>query len=106
MPGANNGIDLRLLMKESFRFSSDPEPGLELVDIVTNATRRALMGHLGSAGWSPLPRLMVHNAREPYIDIVTLSALTIDAHRRPYSDVLANGYRSGGRSMLPRNCDG
>lgn len=104
MPGSEQVVDLRLLMKESFRFSSDPEPGLELVDIVTNATRRALMGRLDSSGWMSLPRLMIHNARAQYIQLITLSAQPIGRPQRPYAGVLANGFRSGGRSMLTRCC--
>ena len=95
---------LRLLMKEAFRFSSDPEPGLELVDIVTNATRRALMGHLGSAGWLSLPRLMIHNSREQYINLIALSELPANRPQPPYSEVLAQGFRTGGRSMLTPSC--
>jgi hypothetical protein len=40
------GLDLGKILSESLRFSFDPEPGLELVDILTNATRRALRGSL------------------------------------------------------------
>ena len=104
LPGAEDGIDLKLLMKESFRFSSDPEPGLELVDIVTNAMRRALMGHLRSAGWSTLSSLMIHNSREQYINLIALSELQHDRPRRPYAEVLTKGFRRGGRSMLTRSC--
>jgi len=45
-----DAIDLMQIMGESFRFSGKPEPGLELVDILTNATRRALVGHLDESG--------------------------------------------------------
>ena len=41
--GASEGIDLSLLLAD-LRFSSAVEPELELVDIVVNATRRALIG--------------------------------------------------------------
>ena len=44
-------LALGLVMKESFTFSSEATPGLELVDIVTNATRRALRGNLQQKGW-------------------------------------------------------
>lgn len=56
------GVDLQLMFGESFRFSSEPEPGLELVDIVTNALRRGLVGNLDEAGWLPLRGLMIHRS--------------------------------------------
>ena len=98
MPGPGTALDLRLLLKESFRFSSDPEPGLELVDIVTNATRRALAGNLQAAGWTGIPRLMI-NRREQCLSIVTITS-DIERAKRPYAVILARGFRSGGRSML------
>jgi hypothetical protein len=42
--GQDRATNIKAIIGESFRFSSDAEPGLELVDIVTNATRRALKG--------------------------------------------------------------
>jgi hypothetical protein len=104
MPYADHGIDLKLLLKESFRFSSEPEPGLELVDIVSNATRRALMDHLEKPGWSGVPRLMIHNSREQYVNLISLSGPSESRPRRPYEKVLAHGFRSGGRSLLTRSC--
>ena len=61
-PAARSGLDAKKIMTENFRFSSDPEPGpgLEMVDILTNATRRALVGNLGKEGWANIPRLMIH----------------------------------------------
>jgi hypothetical protein len=40
-PSDDDATDIKLLMTESFRFSSDPEFGLEMVDVLTNDTRRA-----------------------------------------------------------------
>ncbi len=40
-------------------FSAAAHPGLELVDIVTNATRRCLRGALGVDGWRGIPRIMI-----------------------------------------------
>lgn len=94
---AKSGFDLRLLLKESFRFSSDPEPGLELADIVTNCARRALMGNLRSDGWIGLPRLMIHQS-EQYLPLVSLSRRE-KRPRQPYDATLTR-FRSGGRSML------
>jgi len=68
--GDAEGVDAFLLL-EDIRFCSAPEPGLELVDIVVNATRRVLLGSLGEAGWRGIPRLMIHRT-EPYIQFVII----------------------------------
>ena len=99
LPGVEDGIDLKLLMKESFRFSSESEPGLELVDIVTNATRRALMGNLGREGWLGIPQLMIHTAKDQYLKMVTLT-IAGPGPRRPYAKLLATDFRRNGRSLL------
>jgi hypothetical protein len=52
--GPEEGTDTGLLLGD-LRFSSAVEPGLELVDIIVNATRRALVGALGEAGWCGIP---------------------------------------------------
>ncbi len=52
--------DLRMVMTEDLRFSSDPEFGLEAVDIVTNTIRRSLSGNFSRAGWVAIPQLMIH----------------------------------------------
>src|SRR3546814_2431126 len=39
---SHDAADVRMLLTEHFRFSSKCEAGLELVDVLTNATRRAL----------------------------------------------------------------
>lgn len=102
MPGMERGIDLRLLMKETFRFSSTAEPGLELVDVVTNATRRALMGNLGRSGWAGVPRLMIHRS-EQYLELIALSDRE-EREELPYGRVLAVDFRTGGRNLLTPSC--
>jgi hypothetical protein len=91
--------DVGKLMRESFRFSPDAEPGLELVDIVTNATRRALTGNLKLEGWRNIPRLMIHR-RDPYIELLTMAETAI--LRSPYEATVRH-FESGGRSMLTRD---
>ena len=98
MPGVDQALNLQLLLRESFRFSSEPEPGLELVDIVTNATRRALAGNLQAEGWAGIARLMIHT-REQYLNVVTLSRKPREI-RRPYARLLVEGFRTGGRNMI------
>jgi hypothetical protein len=96
-------IDLKLIMKESFRFSSEPEHGLELADIVTNGTRRALMGNLGRDGWQGIPRLMIHTAKGQYVKLITLTTQA-NALPRPYAKLLATDFRRNGRSLLTPRC--
>jgi hypothetical protein len=94
------GIDLQMMYRESFRFSSDPEPGLEMVDIVTNALRRGFVGNLGEAGWLPLRRLMIHRS-DVYVNPVGF----LPPERqiaRPLLGVL-NKFRTGGRIMATPN---
>ncbi|WP_422061074.1 hypothetical protein [Sphingopyxis sp.] len=94
------GVDLQLMYGESFRFSSDPEPGLELADIVTNALRRALVGNLGEQGWLPLRRLMIHRS-EVYVSPVGL--LSSDHTLAPSLRRVMNRFREGGRVMPTPN---
>lgn len=94
-----SGINLRRLMKDSFRFSSDAEPGLELVDIVTNATRRALLGKLGKLGWKLIPRLMLHR-HEHYLSFVTLTNAQDSRPKPPWAQTVVQHFASGGRSMV------
>lgn len=94
---SSGGIDLGRLFTESFRFSSEIEAGLELVDIVTNALRRAFVGNLGEAGWLPLRSLMIHRA-DLYVQ--PRSLLTADKQlARAYKRTL-NHFREGGRIMI------
>ncbi|MCK1412531.1 hypothetical protein IVB55_05740 [Bradyrhizobium sp. CW4] len=92
-------IRLERIMGESIRFSSAPEPGLELVDIVTNATRRALVGNIGKTGWIHIPRLMIHVSDDPhYIEMVTFRNDEQGKYERPYGDVLL-AFSGTGRVM-------
>lgn len=95
----SQGIDLRLLLAD-LQFSSAIEPGLELVDIVVNATRRALVGRLGEVGVCGISKLMIHR-REPYISFIRLSegADTIVLYPL-YERIVRQFFASGGRSML------
>jgi hypothetical protein len=94
------GVDLQMMYRESFRFSSEPEPGLELVDIVTNALRRALIGNLGEAGWLPLRGLMIHRS-DVYVSPV---GLLPPGHKvAPPLLPAMNRFRQGGRIMATPN---
>jgi hypothetical protein len=92
------GIDLRKVMSESFRFSSDIDPGLELVDICVNAMRRALNGHLNASGWKCLKRIMVHR-KSNYVRLVSFKRNQSTHVHAPCARVL-NSFTSGGRAMI------
>jgi len=92
-------FDLRPVMEEDFRFSWEPEFGLEAVDILTNATRRALRGNLQREGWLPIRELMMHR-KDHYIRLITLSKGDELPPKVSYSNVLAD-FSTGGREMLP-----
>jgi hypothetical protein len=92
------GLKLGLLLNENFRFSSEPEPGLELVDIATNALRRGLVGNLQEEGWLPLRRLMIHRP-DIYVQVLGF----VREEERPVARSLLpvlNRFRKDGKMML------
>lgn len=93
--------DLRKVITESFRFSSASEPGLEMVDILTNATRRALMGNLGIQGWGNIRRLMIHRPRH-YIELITLLKPLPARREWLYMPVLRHFSEAGKDMLAPR----
>jgi len=99
--GSGDAIDIRKLMTESFRFSWEAEPGLELVDILVNATRRALMGNLKLEGWQGIPELMIHR-RHHYIHFVSLLRSDPQGRNWPYMPVLEHFGRCGKNILAPR----
>lgn len=95
---ASWGTDLTLLMTD-LRFSSAPELGLELVDIVVNATRRALIGSLGESGWRNIPRVMIYR-KQPYIQFLMLSEGPDQIRRPSYVSIVRHHFSQGGRPMV------
>lgn len=93
------GLDLGRILGESLRFSKLPEPGLELVDIVTNATRRALVGNLDRSGWADIPRIMIQVAESSYIKMITLRGDEKGRYKRPYTKLLQE-FSGKGRGMI------
>jgi hypothetical protein len=93
---ATDATDLRKVMSH-FRFSSEPEPGLELADIVTNAVRRAMMGNLQIDGWRHVPCLMIHR-KFHYIAMIALT--NKDAPSNPGYMPVLHHFEHGGKSLL------
>ncbi|WP_137044842.1 hypothetical protein [Pseudolabrys sp. FHR47] len=90
-------LDIKAIISDNLQFRSDTCPGLELVDILTNATRRAMNGNLQKEGWRRIPELMIH--RNPqYINLIALEDLPKRVY--PYSRIV-NAYSRGGRALLP-----
>src|SRR3990172_4756181 len=96
--GGDDATDLRKLMTESFRFSSDAEPGLEMVDILANATRRALMGRLRIEGWRDIRGLMIHR-RGHYIQLASLLTAPPGRQEWSYAPVIRH-FSQGGKNMI------
>ena len=93
-------FDLREVIAENLGFSSDPEFGLEAVDIVTNAIRRSLSGNFAREGWIAIPQLMIGRASH-CVRLITLSRESTLSSSIPYAKVLRD-FRHGGRPMFPR----
>lgn len=105
--GDDVGIDMRLLMS-NLTFSSDVRPELELIDIVTTATRRALKGNLQESGWMGIPKLMIHRSGEPYLRCIGFEQVHtpgrksyMDVGRRvDYGKIINRQFSTGGKLML------
>jgi hypothetical protein len=89
--------DLSLLLAD-FQFSANPMTGLELVDVLTNAMRRALVGNLKFKGWRNLPKLMIHR-NQHYPILLRLDGASIAPRAASYSQVMKH-FSQGGRSMF------
>jgi hypothetical protein len=91
------GTDMALLL-EDLRFCSNVEFGLEWIDVLTNAIRRALTGSLGMEGWGGIARTMIHRPQH-YIEVARLDGYSRPLLNPPYADVI-NRFRTGGKSMM------
>lgn len=93
------GTDLKLLLKD-ISFVSEPICGLEFIDILSNAVRRALTGNLKEDGWQHIRRLMVHRNESPYIQFIMFSEGSDEIRNAEYGVTVRKGFSSGGKSML------
>ncbi len=94
------GIDIRAVLMDQVHFNMSGTPGLELVDILTNATRRALVGNLKPEGWGELGRLIIRERKQHRVRIMAIGAIEVLRMGRPYVRVL-NTIDRFGRSMFP-----
>lgn len=95
LPNDPKPIDLRKVFEDT-RFSSTNEMGLELVDILTNGVRRAILGNLQPEGWLPIRSIMIHR-KSQYVSMVSLNGLK--SYDMDYAPILRQ-FMSGGRNML------
>ncbi len=102
------GIDIGKLMNESIQFSDSKDKlGLQLADIVVNATRRALVGNLKVEGWRGLSRLMF-SVRGQSIQMISLESsetrkLGLQRQRVfPYSDTINVLSQNSKKMLAPR----
>jgi len=104
-PGGERGTSLKLLLKD-IRFCSDIQAGLEFVDVLSNAVRRALTNSLKKEGWQNIHRLMIHENDKTYVELVLFQEGGDMVHEPSYGDVIRDGFTKGGRLMLTkRNMD-
>jgi hypothetical protein len=93
--------DLGLLLRENLRFSSAPEPGLELVDILSNAVRRAIRGNLQFSGWRNIRSLMIHRPHQ-YVYLSYFGR--VPSGPGPYGDVpygeTLRHFSYGGKNLM------
>lgn len=94
-------MNLAMILGEHLTFSRDAEPGLEMVDIVTNATRRALVGHLNKSGYRDIPTLMIHRNPTPYIRLKSLLDTPLPPSKYSYGAILQE-FSERGRNMSTR----
>jgi hypothetical protein len=80
-------------------FTASPTSGIELVDIITGATRRAMVGNLQKPGWHRIPTIMLDRDRS-YIGMHRLQKDFDESIPLPYDNVL-NAFREGGRELYP-----
>jgi hypothetical protein len=100
-----SGTSLKLLLKD-INFCSDIQPGLEFVDVLSNAVRRALTNKLQKEGWQNIHRLMIHENKTRCIEFVLYQEGGDVVHKPSYFGVVRDGFTNGGRPMLTqRNSD-
>jgi hypothetical protein len=80
------GTSLGLILKE-FRFDAGVNYGLEMVDILTNAIRRALTGNLGEMGWDNISKLIPKLRDRHRVHLVSFVEPTANSNL-PYAGVI------------------
>jgi len=84
-------IDLGKILEEIQFKKSEEEPGLQLVDVLSNALRRAMNGNLDRQGWEMIGCLMVgpekgHNVIS-MVDLTSVESWVMKKGQVPYTGV-------------------
>lgn len=103
-PEEGDAFGLKPVLKEDFRFSWQPEYGLEAADVLVNVVRRSLAGNFSREGWLPVRQLMVHWGQH-YIRLISLAPEDRKPPKVHYGKVLSD-FSTGGREMLPPKYSG
>ena len=90
---------MKLLLGD-IRFLAGSSAGLEFVDILTNAIRRALVGNLREKGWRSIHKVMIHRNEDAYVQFVLFGADEEVVRDAEYAKVINQGFRQGGKLML------
>jgi hypothetical protein len=95
-----------ILQKDLSFLKSESVPGLQLIDILCNAVRRAIKGNLGKIGWEMIGCLAVQpksgqNAVQ-MVDLTATSSRTMNEGDVPYAGVIRQIDRAA-RPMLTRS---
>jgi hypothetical protein len=99
---SEEGTSLNKIMWEDIRFSrSNEDFGLQLVDVLVNATRRALIGNLKYDGWRELSRLMFEKHGQS-VELISLGTQLKPFPKSPYSDVVRALSRHTKEMLIPR----
>jgi len=102
-PERGEFLDLKPVLTDDFRFSSDAEFGLEAVDVLVNAVRRSLSGNFQRNGWSSIPSIMI-NRNPNTIRFIALSNAEHDTSKLPYVSVFRD-FEHGGRHLLTKRVE-
>ena len=99
---SKEGTNLSKIMWEDIRFRrSNDDFGLQLVDVLVNATRRALIGNLQYYGWRDLSRLMFR-VRGQSVQMISLGTDSEPVPNAPYVDVVRLLSRNTKEMLAPR----
>ncbi len=89
------GLWANAVFKE-IEFSPRATPGLELVDVITNALRRGLRGRLAESGWRGIAGIMIHRRASTYVHPIGFGPAEREVDAA--SEAVYRKLRTGGRS--------
>jgi len=103
--GRSGAIDLRKVYREHFEFAaSHRSSGIKMVDILVNATTRALNNTLSESGWKHLGNLMVNGVRPGFtlVKLASDGACGVYDVVTPYGSVVRK-FNEQRRELIPAN---